>query len=351
MEWILFFFFMSSFPFLTIRAKDHFDLGFQIGKQLQDPMRHRLKTSKIFYTKFGLKPFDELRIISQKFLPAIKASFPLLISEMDGMSLGSGIQKENLLVTMCEEELLDLHSAKIPKCTNVAMKTPNGMLLGHNEDWLVSYRRNGLYVLNTVIGKQHSLSVNYMCSLPGSSCGMNTWGVSFAANSLTPNRTRFGIPVSFQLRAILGAKTMQEAITFDRTNSSICSNTTYVWKDQRMLDEEDFLEHEERFEGQRFMIHTNHPIKFSDRNKNNTDKESIDRLKRAEKILGASSSFNLLLLKKILKDHETGICGHPKRKDLWGATLASVIMNPKEQWMEVSEGNPCVHAYKRYHLT
>ena len=98
------------------------------------------------------------------------------------------------------------------------------------------------------------------------------------------------------------------------------------------------------------MIHTNHPIKKENRNKINTARESIERYERAKEMLTESKRYDLPLLKKILADHKGGICAHFKKNTYWGSTIASVVMNTKEKWMEVCWSNPCENKYHRYSL-
>ena len=341
---------MLSIPFIRIVAKDNYDLGLQIGKRLKKNIHRRLATTKQVYQKIGMKNFANLCAHAQKFVPATNAHFPELIAELQGMSRAAAVPFEKLMVLMCEEELLDIKDIAISHCTNVAVKTKNAILVGHNEDWLNSYRHNGLFVLQYTMGDRRSLSLNYIGSLAASCCGLNAQGLCFTANSLNPGRFRYGVPVKFQLRAMLDCKTPQEAIYSDLEASSICSNTIYGWENTGILDVEDFFGHHEVFHRKKVLVHTNHPLLRKDRNPNNTPKESVARYERAVQLLGNSREHTLEDVKEILRDHTTRICGHAKRHSSWGSTIASVIMNPKEKWMEVCGGNPCTHTYTRYTL-
>lgn len=341
---------MQQIPLVRISAKNNYDLGAQIGGKLKDQIRARLRATKLVYRKLGMKDFAALEARAQKFLPATSVHFPQLLAETRGMSEGAGIKFEELLVLMCEEELLDIRDINIPHCTNVALKTKNAILVGHNEDWLNSYKHNGLFVLKCNIGEHRSLSLNYIGSLAGSSCGMNSSGLCFTANSLNPGRFRYGVPVKFQFRAMLEAKTPKAAMQRDLAASSIAGNTIYGWRNSRIVDVEDFFGHHETFHGKKFLVHTNHPLLRRDRNRRNTPKESVVRFERAKEILAHKKEYTLGGLKKLLSDHEAMICSHPERHTSWGATVASVIMNPKEQWMEVCWGNPCRNKYIRYAL-
>ncbi len=338
---------MNNIPYIKITAKDNYDLGFKLGKRLHGNIKDRITANKRLYKKMGAKSFSKLIEMSLKFLPAVEENFPHFLSEVKGLSSGSKVKFEDLMVLICEEEVLGL---KIPKCTNVAVKNSNEVLIGHNEDWLHAYKNNGLYILNCRIKNRHSLSLNYMGTLAGSSCGLNDSGLCFTANSLSPTRFRYGVPIKFQFRAILDCKTVKQAIYSDIKESSICGNTIYGWRNSRILDVEDHFGHHDFFQSEKFLIHTNHPLQKEDRNRINTKKESIDRYNRALEILNQVKKYDLPLLKKILVDHEAGICSHREKNTFWGSTIASVIMNPKKKWMEVCWSNPCKNEYLRHYL-
>jgi len=341
---------MDHIPFISVEADNNYDLGFKIGKRLAEQIRKRVAGCNEIYREILRKDTAALAPTALAFLPATVTHYPNLVAELLGMSAGAGVPFESLMVLMCEEELLDIHDLHISKCTSIALRTTDGILVGHNEDWVNAYARNGLYVLRTRMGRHRSLSLSYIGSLAGSSSGLNSSGLCFTANSLSPGRFRYGVPIKFQFRAILDARTLPEAIRQDLCRSSIAGNTLYGWRNTRILDIEDFFGHHEHLYGKKFLIHTNHPLRRRDRNATNTPHESIVRYERAKEILGQEERYTLDGLKELLADHEAGICSHPDKHTTWGLTIASVIMNPKERWMEVCWTNPCRNEYTRYWL-
>ena len=317
------------------------------NRELNKEIKNRLTACKRLYKKLGLGKFQDLTQKALKFLPAIITHFPRLMVEAQAIGIGAGVKFEELLVLMCEEELFDMD---IPKCTSIALKNGRTVLIGHNEDWLNSYLHNGLYILKCKMGSHYSLSLNYIGSLPGSSSGMNANGLCFTANSLNAGRFRYGVPIKFQFRGILESPTLRDAAKADLRDSAIAGNTMYAWKSSRILDVEDYFGHHDKFYGKKFLIHTNHPILPEERSKKNTARESIRRYDRAKEIFAEEKKYDLQTLKKVLADHKAKICSHPRRHRAWGPTIASVIMNPKEKWMEVCWGNPCRNKYVRYSL-
>lgn len=338
---------MKNIPFIKISAKTNYELGFKIGKKLKNNIKRRITACKKLYSKMGIKSFPDLENKAMEFLPDTAKHFPDLVVEAEGLSRGADVKFEEIMVLMCEEEIIDL---KIPKCTSIAIKNKEGVLIGHNEDWLTSYENNGLYILNCKLNSHHSLSLNYIGTLAGSSSGLNDKGLCFTANSLNPKRFRYGIPIKFQFRAILESDSPHEAIQEDISDSSICGNTMYGWKDSRIFDVEDYFGHHELYQDNKFLIHTNHPLLAKNRNNQNTEAESMRRYERVKKILDSEKNFNIEILKKILSDHKAKICAHPSKNSYWGPTIASIIMNPEEKWIEVCWSNPCKNRYFRYNL-
>jgi len=339
---------VKEIPYIQIRAKSNYHAGFQIGKLLANQIRRRLNINKKMYKKLMPHDFGQLKKIAVRFLPETMNFFPLLVEEARGMSDGSGVPFDDLMVLICEEELLDI---KIHKCTSVAVRNDKEILVGHNEDWLASYRKNGVYILHCQFKEIEFLSLNYMGTLAGSSCGLNSYGLCFTGNSLNSGKFRYGVPKNFQMRAILSSSTVPNAVKADLSASSINSNMLYASKNARILDVEDLFYHDDFFYGKEFLIHTNHPLLEKERNDMNTDRESIRRYKCVESILIHDKNRNLGTIRKILRNHETGICGHASRKHSgYGVTIASVIMNPQKKWMEVAWTNPCKHNYVRYRL-
>ncbi|MFA5838592.1 MAG: C45 family peptidase [Candidatus Paceibacterota bacterium] len=339
---------MEKIPFINIEAKNNYDLGYQIGKILKNQIRKRLASNKKIYREIKDVDFKELERTALNFLPETMKFFPVLVEEAQGMSDGAEIKLTELMVLICEEELLEF---KMNKCTSIAIKNEKEILLGHNEDWLKEYRTNGLYVLKCKINDISFLSLNYIGTLPGSSCGLNSFGFCFTGNSIGSGKFRYGIPKNFQMRAILTSKSVRDAVREDLFESSINSNTIYASKDLKILDVEDFFNHDNFFYGKDFLIHTNHPLIKKEQNEENTEKESLERYQRVKKFLEKEKNKNLDGLRKILKEHRTGICGHDNKKHSnFGVTIASIIMNPKEKWMDVAWANPCKHKYERYVL-
>lgn len=335
---------MEKIPFIKIVAKDNYEFGFKLGRLLSKKIKLRIeKNKKIYYKKNTIQK-------ARNFLPDIKKRFPKLLTEIKAMSDGANVPFEDLLVLNCEEELLDFF---VPHCTSIAIYSNNKkIMLGHNEDWLSTYRKDGLIMIDGEIDSNKFLALSFIGQLPGTSCGLNKYGLAYTVNSLDLKRFCYGVPRNFLLRALLEAKTLKEAESIVTTpKHSISANTMLVWKHSIMEDIETLWHRYEIFYGNRYLIHTNHPLRKKDQQKSNTKKESIVRYKRVLELISNEKKFNTNLIKKILKDHKARICSHiDKKHSKYGVTVASAIINPNKEYIEVCHTNPCKNKYYRYKL-
>ena len=153
---------MEKIPFIKITAKDNYEFGFKLGKLLSKKIKARIeKNKKIYYKKNTIKK-------AKNFLPNIKKRFPKLLIETKAISDGAKVPFEDILVLNCEEELLDFF---VPRCTSIAIYSKNKtMILGHNEDWLSTYRKDGLIIVNGKISSNKFLALGFIGQLPGTSC-------------------------------------------------------------------------------------------------------------------------------------------------------------------------------------
>ncbi len=338
---------MRRIPFITVTARSNYELGHAIGASLREHIVRRVALNRVLYRRLRLPQYEVLVEKARRFLPALEGHVPHLLEELRGMAAGADIPFDDLLVSMCEEELTDMG---IPRCTSIALKRGDEVLVGHNEDWLTGYRMNGLYVLRATFRGNSSLSLGYVGSLPGTSSGMNDHGLCFTANSLNVRRFRYGVPIKFQFRAMLDATSLERAFAADLDRSSISGSTLYGWRNTRIVDIEDYVGHHVAFTDPAVLVHTNHPLQAGEQQPYNTAPESLRRYERAVALVRAHAAMThgADLLRKVLTDHEVGICSHAQPHVLWGTTIASVIMHPGEQWMRVCWSNPCKHRFTHY---
>jgi len=340
-------------PFVTINAKDNYEFGFKLGKALRKNIQFRLEKNKEIYKKKCCREADFSVLIekSKKFIPVVKRNFPNLLEEAKAIAEGAQVSFEELFVLMCDEEIVNFETLR---CTSIAVRTEdNSILLGHNEDWIPEYRKDGLFLVKGKIKNNKFLALSYMGSLAGSACGINSFRVAYSDNSLDTDKFTYGVPRSFHLRALLESKNPKQAIKILNKGGSIISNTTMVFSNISILGIEEHWNSQETFRNKDVFIHTNHTISKKLQTKaQKADTSSIKRYNRAVELVSKQKSLNIEILKKILRDHKGNICDHFDRKDKLKSapTIASIIMNPKDKWIMLAEGNPCKSKYRKYNL-
>lgn len=291
----------------------------------------------------------------EEFLSPIVKYYPKIMEEIFGMSEGAKINLRDLMLAMFDEETYVLSERpRLPKCTTIGAHLNNGdIVIGHNEDWLAEIREDGLAIVRAEIGDLKFLSLFYVGSLPGTSCSINSYGIGFSGNSIDGKKFRYGIPKSIRMRAILEAKTLKEASDIDTLDPSINNNIMIASKNEGLLDSEDLWKVDRLFKDKKFLVHTNHPIEKKYQNKNNTEKESIERYEYLTKRIGESDFIDEDLIKNCLKVHTPiEICGHISKKISYAAsvTVASAFINVTQKFIDITPSTPCNHEYKRYHL-
>ncbi len=342
----------TTIPCIKIEGKDNYDFGYKLGKKLSSKIKKRLELNKEMYAKRAQTKhtFKELIKKAKKFLPAIEKNFPHLLKEAKGMANGAGIDFDEFLVCLCDEEIVDFEF--ILHCTSVGLKTEDGkILLGHNEDWFPEYKKNGLVLVRGKIGKKKFLGLSYIGNLTGSAGGMNE-KVAYTDTSFWFSKFEYKVPRSFHLRALLDAEKPEHAIKILNTQGSIVSNTLLTFGDE-ILDVEELYTKEAIYRPEKWIVHTNHPIKKEHRIKafHEKETESVARYERAREIMSKEKKPSINSIHKVLTDHKTNICGHISNKnDDTTITIASYVFNPKEKWVRIYHGNPCNHKFKKYSL-
>lgn len=340
---------MQNIRLLNIKAADNFEFGYILGKRLSVLIKKRVD----WYLEYIPKnKIDEVKQGIEKFIPSIVQCYPHILEEIMGMSEGAKINILDLMLSVFDEETIFLADRPhLPRCTTFGAHLDNGdVVIGHNEDWLPTVRRDGMAIVKAEIGNLKFISLFYIGSLPGTSCGLNSYGIGFSGNAIDGKRFKFGIPKSVQLRAILDTTNLKDAKYIDTFKSSINSNLLLASKEHGILDSEDLWEIDRVFKDRRFLVHTNHPIEKKYQNENNTNEESIGRY---DYLMNEFSKSNVLdedVIKSFLKTHKpVEICGHISEYYTI-VTVASAYINVTKGFIDIAPSTPCNHKYKRYYL-
>ena len=193
--------------------------------------------------------------------------------------------------------------------------------------------------------------------------GFSSSGIGICMNALNGPTDPTGVPWYFLVRAILESNTVEEAVrAVESTPRSITANAAMI-TDEGPLNieitpgEVQLL----RADSDGMLVHTNHCVHSSLVSNNDEYPEriygqSFERRERGQAQLSAKEVDGRVSIddaKAILSDHDgfpTSICRHPN-DDLttgWQRSVISIIVEPGERRMHVSNGNPCENAYEKY---
>ncbi len=324
----------------------NYEIGFIIGEKLKNKLKEIIRIEEKDYKKESGKSLSEHMKRLKQIIIISEKHFPQYIEEIRGMSEGSGIDFNYILALGCETDLAY-------NCTSVAGISEDGMLLGHNEDWLLDHL-NYLYTCKiSQKSKPNSISLSYIGHLPGFSIGLNSERFAYTGNSLyCKNINREKIPLQFFSRAFLDIRKYNDVIKLaSMKNRMVGGNSLMVFKN-RIFDLELIPNSYSIIDGRRCLAHTNHILSKEILSKEKWhDEDSVWRLDRANDLL-SNNEINLNLFKRILSDHKHrpySICCHEYEEGKYPyATLASVIVNISKGKFFVAYGNPCKSKYKEF---
>ena len=150
---------------------------------------------------------------ARKYLPFAEEFYPQYVEELRGIAEGSGADFDDILTLNTMEAITS--DALFLKCTSLAVgsevtESGAGVIVAHNEDWMPA-DKPFVYVAQIEPDDEPAfLALSYGALLPN--LGFNTAGIAHVADSVYPNDVRLGIPRIIYTRAILGARTLGQAI-------------------------------------------------------------------------------------------------------------------------------------------
>jgi isopenicillin-N N-acyltransferase-like protein len=335
-----------------------FEMGRQIGEATRDEIRG---FSEVVIERVN-KTFPVSR---EKALEVARASVPFaeqyskdMVDELKGMSEGSGVSFEELMLLQVRNQLQPEGDAG---CTSFAISSPasQGTVVGQNWD-----NDPGLDPFTVVLkrrpeGKPAFLSITQAGLI--SYIGLNDSGMGVCLNTLPAPSRGLGVPHYFTVRGIFETDSLTDAVqAVRRAHRAIPANIILVTP-QGPADLEVTIEHVHVIEdsGSGVVTHTNHCEHPDLVRVNEAFPELIQsgtRKIRVERILGElSRPMAIEGLKDALRDHEgypTSICRHPNDHPTTGywATTFSVIIEPEAGLLHASRGTPCSQPYETYAL-
>ncbi|ESP01916.1 hypothetical protein LOTGIDRAFT_138839 [Lottia gigantea] len=197
-----------SLPVLHTKG-NHYDVGYNIGANFSQNIHMFFQNSKNVQTK--IMPFYDSRKgreYYEAFLKVTTDCYPQFVTEVKGMSDGSGMVFENLFLLNMSAEIKNILYLRTEDqgCSTIFVNSPDVKLLVHNEDCDPLVKPFGYMVnaeIDDVDGKERFLSFCYPGILPGNSYNVNGHGTVVTINGQYPDDVTLGAPPRYFLNRSL----------------------------------------------------------------------------------------------------------------------------------------------------
>jgi hypothetical protein len=278
----------NRLPVAYIRATDHYDAGFQVGKLFQTQIQD-LWNNDTFVLNTELIPLYESaegRKIYDQFVQFSGDAYPEIIDEVNGMADGIGIARYKALLMVLQPELehfLPSYDSTAPRaideaCSDILyMRNEKGqgpqIVIGHNEDNDQMFLQGAYMLTIDIEGTNVSTTgYSYPGELIGNTFGYNSYDLAMTCNALTPEPIQPGVGRYFINRALLKSNSIEAALE-TISNANFSSGFSYNIADRsqgRLINVEvapqgvyDLLELTPEEGSHALTFHTNHYVRIN----------------------------------------------------------------------------------------
>ncbi len=342
----------------------HFQMGTQIGEARRENIVHDIDNARRLleesYEQLQLS-WEGARIQARKYIPFAEERYPRYVEELKGISTGANVSFDDVAIVNAMEAVTS-DALHLDKCTSMAVcqeRTVNGhVLLAHNEDWIPEDEPDLFLVQAKPEKELPFLAMTYGALLPN--IGFNAAGIAQCCDSVYPTDSRIGIPRVIVSRAVLAARSVNEAI-----RKALVPKRAAGYN--HLLAHESGELYNLEVSARRFamcyaddgaLVHTNHYLDPVMRTIENEPEELIStrvRFFRARRLLNQTRLHTVESLQAIQEDHvnhPNSICNHsddgqPLDRE---KTITALVIDLNNRQMHISWGNPCQNAYTTYQL-
>jgi isopenicillin-N N-acyltransferase-like protein len=352
-------------PPLVRVSGTHREMGRQIGEACRKQVQHGVENGrKLFadaYQQLELT-WEGAQIQARKYIPFAQERYLQYVEEMMGVAEGANVVFEDLAV-INGMEAVTMDALHLTRCTSMAVnddRTADGhILMAHNEDWVPEDEDDVFIVHASPKNEPPFLAMTYGGLLPN--IGFNAYGIAQMCDSVYPNDSRIGTPRVVVSRAVLAAKTPDEAIR-------------HMLSAQRAAGYNHLLAHESGelysvevsarkfailYGEDGYIVHTNNyisPIMQQVEREPEDLVASRIRYFRALRLVKREAIHTIKTLQAIQRDHvnfSNSICNHsidasnPLDRE---KTVNAMVFDLTAREMHIAWGNPCENPYHTYHL-
>lgn len=350
------------FPILELEGGPH-DVGQAHGRALAGEIKKNLA---LYYSMVrglnGLEP-DQCLAHASEYLTTMREEAPDLLEEMEGISQGAGVSREEIMFLNARSEIVSVKSSGITgagECTALGLtgeRTVTGdPILAQNWDW--HERVTSTFAVFNVRPANGVRALYLAEAGQVGKIGVNEFGVGVLLNILfTDQEVRYGLPVHVLLRMVLGCRETGEAMAAVKKAPRAGSSHFLVGDSAGNITglelTPDGVGEIAPVNGA--VVHTNHyciPGLVQKDTGLDLLPDSPLRLSRAKALLSRRERWDSQTLSEIFTNHEDGlpsICRHVNPSDLEFLrmlTIASCMIDLSQKKILVSCGQPCRAPYR-----
>ena len=346
----------TRFPEITVAGNPK-EMGQQLGEQARDAVRGFCEYSRDYAEQTCRLAAAQIEQVVVRSLEHAEQYAPHMVEELRGVASTADVSLNDLMLLQVRNQLRPSDDAG---CTAVSLPSGGvrqGAILAQNWDADPTLDAFTVVLTRRPQGKPAALT----CTQAGliSYLGFNAAGIGACVNTLPAPSREWGVPHYFTLRGLHEATSLESAFAaVDRAERAIPANIM-LCTPQGPVDFEVTLEKVYQLfpDDQPWLTHSNHCVHESLQAVNEQFPELIQSYARKERIdqLLTHRDADRESVMEMLRDHEgypRSICRHANddpQHGIW-TTVFSMVMEPAENQMFVSRGNPCEQPYERYQL-
>lgn len=328
----------------------HYGVGHQMGRAFASDVHAALRRLANYPPPL---PPEQVQHSVALAMQITRQTFPEVLQEIEGMADGAGVSVSDLFLDLYEELWDDHHKRPLDPsfnagCTDIVATgaaTESGRtLIGHTDDEHPEKGKPHLMTMEFDSGQPSIRGISLGCRL--FSVGQNSAGIVETGNTLISNDVKVGVPRMMMVRAILSARTLEEAVKISLTpHRASIYNTVLADRTGRVINLEASATDAAIIPlRDNRLAHANHYIhpdllKYEAKHIDHKASSFI-RYETATKMLHATRQHTPETFRTILSNHHgypDSICRHGDRV----RTIFAAIYEPELGKLWLHEGYPC----------
>lgn len=245
-------------PIFTVEGKGY-ELGRSVGQQARTRIQKTLVESNDWFyerKKEDLKDSTRLDML----LKFSKLNFPEYVEEIEGVADGSEMDFRDIWIMNCADSIqLGEH------CTDIHFKTPQKLILGHNEDFNNATSDLSYFLHMKLESGSEIFAQTYPGMLPGYSFACNSFGLAMTCNTVPNYKKVDGVPRQILDRWALESENIEEIVhrlSFSPRSGTFSYNILSV-QEHRLINLETTQDSTFMTEIEDLYFHTNHYLEES----------------------------------------------------------------------------------------